>query len=58
MALGKAFGMHEELVRVIGLLQESRMAVYVHEAGVKTIVMTERINGCRSGRGAIGGPGR
>lgn len=31
MAVGRAFGMHEELVRVIGLLQESRMAVCVHE---------------------------
>ena len=31
MALGRAFGMHEELVRVIGLMQDSRMAVYVHE---------------------------
>jgi hypothetical protein len=31
MAVGKAFGMHEELIRVIGLMQESRMAVHVHE---------------------------
>ena len=31
MAVGKTFGMHEELVRVIGLMQDSRMAVYVHE---------------------------
>jgi hypothetical protein len=31
MAVGKAFGMHEELIRVIGLMQDSRMAVYVHE---------------------------
>lgn len=29
--VGKAFGMHEELIRVIGLMQDSRMAVYVHE---------------------------
>ncbi len=31
MAVGKTFGMHEELIRVIGLMQESRMAVHVHE---------------------------
>ena len=31
MAVGRAFGMHEELIRVIGLMQDSRMAVYVHE---------------------------
>ena len=31
MAVGRDFGMHEELVRMIGLLQDSRMAVYVHE---------------------------
>ena len=31
MAVGRTFGMHEELVRVIGLMQDSRMAVYAHE---------------------------
>ena len=31
MAVGSAFGMHSELVRVIGLMQDSRMAVYAHE---------------------------
>jgi hypothetical protein len=31
MAVGKTFGMHDELLRLIGLMQESRMAVYVHE---------------------------
>jgi len=31
MAVGAAFGMHDELVRVIGLMQASRMAVYLHE---------------------------
>ncbi len=31
MAVGKAFGMDEELVRVIGLMQDSHMGVYVHE---------------------------
>ena len=31
MAVGPDFGMHSELVRVIGLMQDSRMAVYAHE---------------------------
>lgn len=31
MTVGSAFGMHDELVRVIGLMQDSRMAVYAHE---------------------------
>lgn len=31
MAVGSAFGMHDELVRVIGLMQDSRMAIYAHE---------------------------
>jgi hypothetical protein len=31
MAVGAAFGMHHELVRLIGLMQESRMGLYVHE---------------------------
>jgi hypothetical protein len=30
-ALGAAFGMHPELLRVIRLMQESRMGLYVHE---------------------------
>lgn len=31
MAVGRTFSMHEELIRVIGLMQDSHMAVYVHE---------------------------
>jgi hypothetical protein len=31
MAVGSAFAMHDELLRVIGLMQDSRMAVYAHE---------------------------
>ena len=31
MTVGAAFGMHEEWVRVIGHMQDSRMAVYAHE---------------------------
>jgi hypothetical protein len=31
MAVGRALGMHEEPVRAISLMQDSRMAVYVHE---------------------------
>lgn len=30
MAVGETFGMHEDLLRLIGLMQDSRMAVYVH----------------------------
>lgn len=31
MAVGSAFGMPDELVRVIGLMQDSRMGVFAHE---------------------------
>jgi hypothetical protein len=31
MQVGSTFGMHSELVRVIGLMQRSRMGVYVNE---------------------------
>jgi hypothetical protein len=31
MAVGSAFGMNKDLVRVIGLMQDSKMAVYAHE---------------------------
>lgn len=34
MAFGKIFGMHEDLVRVIGLMQDSHMGVYVQEGTV------------------------
>ena len=37
MAVGAAFGMHDDLVRVIGLMQESRMGVYVHEGAEKDV---------------------
>jgi hypothetical protein len=51
MAVGKAFGMHEELVRVIGLLQQSRMAVYAH-AGTdgEAIILRELVTNqvCRA----------
>jgi hypothetical protein len=30
MAVGAAFGMDEELVRIIGLMQQSRMGIYIH----------------------------
>lgn len=51
MAVGKAFGMDDELLRVIGLMQASRMAVYVHEGNDGEAVMlrelvTNRV--CRS----------
>lgn len=41
MAIGSAFGMHPELLGVIGLLQKSRMGVYIHE-GVDQDVVTLR----------------
>ncbi|MCG6867561.1 MAG: hypothetical protein LJE91_02185 [Gammaproteobacteria bacterium] len=44
MAVGSAFGMHDELVRVIGLMQDSRMGVFVHEGVDKdTIVLRELV---------------
>jgi hypothetical protein len=44
MAVGSAFGMHDELVRVIGLMQDSRMGVFVHEGIDKdTIVLRELV---------------
>jgi hypothetical protein len=51
MTVGATFGMHEELVRVMGLMQESRMGVYVCEgteenAAVLRELVTDRI--CRA----------
>jgi hypothetical protein len=44
MAVGSSFGMHDELVRVIGLMQESRMGVYMHEGVEKdTVVLHELV---------------
>lgn len=43
MAVGAAFGMHEELLRVIGLMQKSRMGVYIHEGGDKNAVMLREL---------------
>jgi len=39
MAVGAAFGMHDELVRMIGLMQESRMGVYVHEGAERDAIV-------------------
>ena len=51
MAVGSAFGMHKELLRTIGLMQESRMGIYAHEGIEKDLVVlrelvTERV--CRA----------
>lgn len=51
MKVGGAFGMHSELVRVIGLMQRSRMGVYVNEGTDGDLVvlrelMTDAV--CRS----------
>jgi hypothetical protein len=44
MAVGASFGMHEELLRVFGLLQESRMGVYADEGEDKdTILLRELV---------------
>ena len=43
MAVGSAFGMHDELVRVIGLMQESRMGVYVHQGVEKNMVVLREL---------------
>lgn len=51
MAVGSAFGMHAELVRVIGLMQRSRMGIYVHEGiELDTVVLRELLAGtvCRA----------
>jgi len=51
MAVGSAFGMDGELVRVIGLMQDSRTAVYAHEgADGARIVLRELVTGrmCRA----------
>ncbi len=50
MKAGAAFGMHAELVRVIGLMQRSRMGVYVHEGSAgDLVVLRELVTGamCR-----------
>ena len=46
MAVGTAFGMHDELVRIIGLMQDSRMGIYRHE-GVDggLVVLRELVTG-------------
>ena len=43
MTVSAAFGMHDELVRVIGLMQESRMGVYIHQGGEKDAVVLREL---------------
>jgi hypothetical protein len=43
MAVGSAFGMHDELLRIIGLMQDSRMAVYAHEGSDKNRVVLREL---------------
>jgi len=43
MAVGTAFGMHDELLRVIGLMQESRMGVFVNEGHEKELVVLREL---------------
>jgi hypothetical protein len=51
LSVGSAFGMDDGLLRVIGLLQDSRMGVYVHEGGDEgRVVLRELVTGtvCRA----------
>ncbi len=51
MAVGTAFGMHDELLRLMGLMQHSRMGIYVHEgAEGDSVVLRELVTGavCRT----------
>lgn len=43
MAVGSTFGMHDELVRVIGLMQDSKMAVYAHEGFDKDQILLREL---------------
>ncbi len=44
MAVGAAFGMHDELLRLMALMQQSRMGIYVHEgAEGDAIVLRELV---------------
>lgn len=43
LAVGSAFGMHDELLRVIELLQESRMGIYAHEGIEKDVVVLREL---------------
>ena len=63
MAVGRVFGMHDELVWAISLMQDSRMAVYVHEDNTdgEGIVLRELVTNricksiCPSGYGGHAG---
>ena len=43
MAVGSAFGMRGELLQVVGLMQQSRMAVYVHEGVERDTVLLREL---------------
>jgi hypothetical protein len=43
IALGAAFGMHDELMRVIELMRESRMGVYLHEGRERDVVVLREL---------------
>jgi hypothetical protein len=51
LQVGAAFGMHAELLRLIRLMQESRMGLYVHEGTASDLVMLRDFvtgNTCRA----------
>lgn len=43
IAVASTFGMHSELVRVIGLMQQSRMGIYVHQGVDKDAVLLREL---------------
>ena len=42
-AVGAAFGMHEELLRLAGLMQQSRMGIYAHEGTEGDLVVLREL---------------
>ncbi len=50
IAVASAFGMHSELLRVIGLMQQSRMGIYVHQGLDKDAVLLRELVTGRSVR--------
>lgn len=43
VALGAAFGMHDDLLRLMGLLQQSRLGIYVHEGTADEAVVLREL---------------
>ena len=43
LEMGAAFGMHTELLRIIGLMQQSRMGLYLHEGTEDSLVVLREL---------------